>query len=219
LIAAVVQDMNMLQEENFYSTGSIAEHHAEKVAETYSLFRPEQRALTFYPVNNWQDKMQLKTEVNFKSKEIEAGLIIHEALAFISTESDVETASVKIKNIYNLLTAETDILKKELMQIMDRCRPLQWFTGNYTVFSERDFVNGDGKLLRPDRIMLKDKTAIIVDYKTGEEAPSHIKQADEYAGLLNESGYQVVECWLFYTSSGKMLNTMNKSGRQGVLPI
>jgi ATP-dependent helicase/nuclease subunit A len=211
LINDVAEAMQLNKTEDYYSAGKVTLHKAKSSEKEQSLFHPEQKMLSSYPVYNWQERMNLKTEVNFKSKEIEAGLIIHEALALIIDESDLETASIRIKNIYNLSDQESVNLKKELHHIMEKCRSMEWFTGIYQVFTERDFVSSEGKLLRPDRVMIKDKQAIIVDYKTGDEAAAHIKQAREYGSLLEACGYSVSQSWLFYTSVGKMINASAKT--------
>jgi CRISPR/Cas system-associated exonuclease Cas4 (RecB family) len=48
-------------------------------------------------------------------------------------------------------------------------------------------------------------TAVIIDYKTGEEKPAHKKQILQYADLLNQMGYTVMEKLLVYIEEEKVL--------------
>jgi CRISPR/Cas system-associated exonuclease Cas4 (RecB family) len=48
-------------------------------------------------------------------------------------------------------------------------------------------------------------TAVIIDYKTGEEKPAHKKQILQYADLLNQMGYNVTEKLLVYIEDEKVV--------------
>jgi ATP-dependent helicase/nuclease subunit A len=205
LIEQVAVKMNLDEGDNTLSKGRpvfITRKSSDKAA---SLFHPENRTLTSYPVSNWQERMLLKTETKFTSEAIESGLITHEALSFIFEEKDTEAALAKIRNIYNLTAGEAESIRNTLTSLLAECRPEHWFDGTYSIFTERDFLSQEGALLRPDRIMIKDKKAIIVDYKTGEESASHRKQAEEYKKLLIDCGFEEAECWLLYTTSGQRI--------------
>ncbi|NVK66254.1 MAG: PD-(D/E)XK nuclease family protein, partial [Flavobacteriales bacterium] len=64
-------------------------------------------------------------------------------------------------------------------------------------------VNKD-KTLRPDRVILKDNSTVIIDYKTGIPSAKDEKQVSEYAAVLQEMGYPNVEAHLFYTFSNEL---------------
>ena len=43
---------------------------------------------------------------------------------------------------------------------------------------------------RPDRVMINDNHAIVIDYKFGHEQPkSHLEQVRDYMTLLQQMGY------------------------------
>jgi CRISPR/Cas system-associated exonuclease Cas4 (RecB family) len=64
-------------------------------------------------------------------------------------------------------------------------------------------IPGSSDIRRPDRVMVSEDKAVIVDYKFGEKrASSHRKQIEAYAALLRDMGYADVQGYLWYVSSG-----------------
>jgi ATP-dependent helicase/nuclease subunit A len=61
-----------------------------------------------------------------------------------------------------------------------------WFKPGVQVLNETTILTPEGQHYRPDRIILEDKQATVIDYKFGEkELPSHTKQVQNYARLLH----------------------------------
>lgn len=54
------------------------------------------------------------------------------------------------------------------------------------------------KLLRPDRICLQNKEAVILDYKTGLPNVHHQHQINDYKNAVEALGYNVKKCYLIY---------------------
>jgi len=74
----------------------------------------------------------------------------------------------------------------------------EWFEDKWEVKPESDILTKDGKVLRPDRVMLKDDSAVLIDYKTGNEEKDHGEQLDEYSAILVQMGYKKVEKYILY---------------------
>jgi CRISPR/Cas system-associated exonuclease Cas4 (RecB family) len=65
-----------------------------------------------------------------------------------------------------------------------------WFAGEYQIISERDILVPSSKKQRPDRVMIKDTHAIVIDYKFGHiQRKSHLEQVRDYMLLLQQMGY------------------------------
>ena len=62
-----------------------------------------------------------------------------------------------------------------------------------------------GSTKRPDRVILKDDKAIIVDFKFGLEKTDYINQVRNYRKLLTEMGYKNVEAFLWYVDINKVI--------------
>ena len=70
---------------------------------------------------------------------------------------------------------------------------------------EKNIIDTNGKLHRPDRVLINNDEVIILDYKfTLEESDKHIEQVSNYRNLLTEMGYQNIKTYLFYAVKGKL---------------
>jgi hypothetical protein len=55
--------------------------------------------------------------------------------------------------------------------------------------------------------MIKDKRAIVIDYKFGKQVTStHEKQVREYAEIIRQMGYSNVEAYVWYAVLRKVVN-------------
>jgi ATP-dependent helicase/nuclease subunit A len=73
------------------------------------------------------------------------------------------------------------------------------------VIKETDILLPSGSTKRPDRIIIKDNTAIIIDFKFGVEKPGNIDQVNTYRKLMIEMGYKKVEAFLWYVDNNKII--------------
>ena len=74
----------------------------------------------------------------------------------------------------------------------------EWFADDVDVKNETEILMIDGKVMRPDRVLIKDNNAVIIDYKTGNEKEEHKKQVDNYAEVLKQMKYGNIEKYLLY---------------------
>ena len=65
-------------------------------------------------------------------------------------------------------------------------------------------IPGNGEL-RPDRVVLFGKRAVVLDYKTGKAEIHHKSQVRNYIKALSEMGYQPVEGLLLYFDEGEII--------------
>lgn len=63
---------------------------------------------------------------------------------------------------------------------------------------EAEIIQPDGKVIRPDRIIGNNENTYIIDYKTGNKSPNHIKQLENYKKAVIEMGYKNVKLLLVY---------------------
>jgi ATP-dependent helicase/nuclease subunit A len=63
-----------------------------------------------------------------------------------------------------------------------------------------------GNTRRPDRVIIKDGKAIIIDFKFGEESDLHIEQVDLYSSLLADMGYNNIEAFIWYVDKNKVVS-------------
>lgn len=81
----------------------------------------------------------------------------------------------------------------------------QWFDGSWQLMREAAILT-PGALIRPDRVMIKGYTAVVLDYKfTHGQRPSHSIQVRDYMTTLRNMGYKQVEGWLWYGLTNQLI--------------
>ena len=80
------------------------------------------------------------------------------------------------------------------------------FNPRYFSKTEKEIILPNGEVLRPDRVLIEDKKAIIVDFKTGKYQKKHETQVLQYADVLKSMGYSPVHSKLVYLKDRSVLN-------------
>jgi len=165
-----------------------------------------------YPIHTRRDHLRLK----LKSKQYLAidklsddpvmyGNLMHEIFAGVVVKNDIDTvvnkylyegviSAKQAKDILNYMHA-----KLNMSMVKD------WFSGRYKVVKERDIII-DGKVDRPDRVMIEGDKAIVVDYKFGDKDPTiHAKQVNNYMQRLTMLGYKQLEGYVWYISMDEVI--------------
>lgn len=126
------------------------------------------------------------------------GVVVHKLLSYITTKHDIDSALIKGLMEGIISSAEKEKFKTLLTKTTESEETRDWFDGSYSVKSESEILTTDNRILRPDRVMMKNDCTVIVDYKTGREEQKHSSQLDEYAEILSEMGYKKVHKYLLY---------------------
>jgi len=149
------------------------------------VIRPSYKKLKVFE----SEKMKVKTD---------KGVVVHKLLSYIIKADNLENALNKglIEGIIN--QSEKEDYRKLLTAVINSKETKEWFEDKWEVKPESDILTKDGKVLRPDRVMLKDDTAILIDYKTGKEEKDHGEQLNEYGEILMQMGYKKVEKYILY---------------------
>lgn len=133
---------------------------------------------------------------------IAEGKLMHLVLSEIEEKSDLEIALKKTLLLKGLIATEKqyDKIRNLLQRALNNPKAQEWFNGSYKLFNERAILVADDqeKSRRPDRVMIKGDTAIVVDYKFAREREEHSTQVRLYINLLRKIGYKNVSGYLWY---------------------
>ncbi len=145
-------------------------------------------------------------QTNNVKQSVNHGKIIHELLSNIKQKDELDQAFKKL-NMRGLIdTNKIDEIKEQVFKMLSDPEVCSWFDGSYTVLNERSILLGTAGIKRPDRIMTKGDTAIVVDYKSGElEDKKHHKQVSNYIANLKKCGYSSVSGYIWYTRNNKRI--------------
>ncbi|WP_233900148.1 UvrD-helicase domain-containing protein [Tenacibaculum piscium] len=134
-----------------------------------------------------------------QGKAIEFGNLIHEMMAKIITQNDVEKVvhQYEQQGIINKKQAEN--IQNDIYKIVNHPKLKQFYAKNVTVYNEREIVDVDNQILIPDRLVLSQNNDVtILDYKTGKPSKSYHQQLLRYERVLKSINYKVVKKLLIY---------------------
>lgn len=147
-------------------------------------------------------KLRHKTRILEETviESINYGEIIHWIFSMIQSRKDFTMALGKAQIKFGLSDQELADIKLKLREIWDVAQIASWFEESWDVKNESSILLTNGKLKRPDRVIVRDNKAIVIDYKTGARSESHLRQVSEYKNILEEMGYDSVDGYLIYLS-------------------
>ena len=136
---------------------------------------------------------------------VDIGTALHSVLSAIETAGDVDTQLRRLE-MDGVLLRDSDLAHKMAGLLRQRIadeRVAEWFDGSWAVFNECPIVDIDPdsgfvREARPDRVMLKDGAAVVVDYKFASRQDTHCAQVKKYMQLLSAMGYAPVRGYLWY---------------------
>ena len=133
---------------------------------------------------------------------IEYGELMHLVLSEVEKREDLDCALRNILELRGLIATskQYDKIKDILERALANPKARSWFDGTYKLFNERSILvaGREESSRRPDRVMIKDDTAIVVDYKFAHEDSEHSKQVKDYMNLLSAIGYRNVSGYVWY---------------------
>ncbi len=141
-----------------------------------------------------------------KMENTEKGNIIHNILSqivYIDDKIDTQILN-KVNKIYNnffYLTPKEEIIKT-LQRFFENEKIKKFFTPeqNKQIFNEISFVDKNGNIIRIDKLIVIDKNASILEFKTGEKNKlEYEKQLSYYIETVRETQkYKTVKGYLIY---------------------
>lgn len=134
-----------------------------------------------------------------QQEAISYGNVIHEILAFVKDKSDIDLAIEKAIENGLITYGQKEVVLKTLQEIVNHPEIGVCFDSKNIVLNEQTIVQKQGKILKPDRIVLtQSKEAYLLDYKTGARNPKYIQQIQEYQDAIEDLGYKVLKRALVY---------------------
>jgi len=126
------------------------------------------------------------------------GNFIHLVLSKIKNQNEIDnqTEELYTKGLISL-KEKNDLLKLlNKLWLLNDVKHL--FENTFVAKNEAEILLSNGKTIRPDRLLFKDDSTCIIDYKTGKPEDSHRKQLDHYQTVLTEMGYLTIKKILIY---------------------
>jgi ATP-dependent exoDNAse (exonuclease V) beta subunit len=191
-----------LHKENGYSCAHIG------IAQRQSAIRtnPASQLLEDYKIHVDKERLTISTRKGLlwasgASDAIQKGNVLHEYLSLIEDIKSLDAVNKKIDRDLSMNKEEQIALQEKITQIIHHKDLASYFTIGIKAWNEQPILTPLGKKLIPDRVVLINNQAIIIDYKTGSPQEKHRIQIDTYEEVLKSMGYNVIQKVLVYTDT------------------
>jgi len=180
----------------------------EKVEDVAMVSKPSEKALITlnkYPTSQRLSDIYVATEdkhivhlLNIE-KSGRKGSLAHEVLANASNEKEVDDYITKLLTDGVIQQEELAALKQSVMDVLQHPELSKLLHQSGHSIIEKNIIDVNGRIQRPDRILINDDSVVLLDYKfTLEQSDKHIEQILKYKQLLKQMGYTDVQPYLFY---------------------
>lgn len=208
MLAYYYQSKGEWSEQNaIYKFGSEVKKLSEHKSEPVLNFK-----LETFNSNHWRDSIKMRAaapsiwNTNMAETKRDYGVMVHTALSRIRSASTAQQAIIAMLEEGLINNEEKEHLALTVSKILDLPQLKEHFKEGLIIKNEAEVITLTGEMFRPDRVVITGRSAVIIDYKTGEEKPAHKKQIIEYGDLLNQMGYIVSEKLLVYIEEGKVVS-------------
>ncbi|RZJ35185.1 MAG: ATP-dependent helicase [Flavobacterium sp.] len=133
-----------------------------------------------------------------QQEAIEYGNVVHEVLSHVRTAADIELAIEKALEDGIITSLQQDAVRMAIQEVTSHPELAGFFDGKGQLYNEQVIVRPGQPTVKPDRILISENDAWILDYKTGAHNPKYAAQLDGYATALADMGYLVTKKTLAY---------------------
>ncbi|MCK4746926.1 MAG: UvrD-helicase domain-containing protein, partial [Bacteroidales bacterium] len=136
------------------------------------------------------------------------GTMMHQVFSKIYTAKDVEPLLNKMQKEGLIPGKERGGIQEKILGMIRQPGVEQWFSADdkRSVYNERNILCGEGKLLRPDRVIEEGDRVTIVDFKFGSvQKDQYMDQVREYMVQLEKMGYRETVGYIWYVMLGKTI--------------
>ncbi len=141
------------------------------------------------------------------AENISMGHQVHEVLSLMASAFDAEAVIRQLLAEGTVLAKDVNKIKERVNRLMQHPQMQTWFASDYEVFTERE-LTFQGKILRPDRVMVKGEEAIILDYKKEKKEKSHETQVKRYIEAIHALGYPKTTGYVVYVDPVEIMEVV-----------
>jgi ATP-dependent helicase/nuclease subunit A len=179
--------------------------------------RAASEQLDGYPSYPWRDRLVIKKRGSAyfddaeeqKQAGIAYGIHMHAVLSRIRYASEVSHVIQQLVIEGFISHDQAGNLAPALNKLLSITKIASWFHESWDVRTESPILLPSGVENRIDRLLLKDRKAIVIDFKTGAPSRRDQTQVQEYVDVLRKMNYLEVEGYLLYLRSNEIVQVQN----------
>lgn len=190
-----------------WKSGELVAVREEKKSEAGAL------QLATYLVSRWRDKLVIKRQsISYfddsaeQQEKVKHGIHMHAVLSRIHYTDEIPETLKAIVQEGLITEDEREPLAAQLNELLANPVINDWFSKSWTVKTEVPIILPGGDENRIDRLMIKDKKAIVVDFKTGAHSRDDLAQVKAYINILRQMNFIEVEGYILYLKEREVIN-------------
>ncbi len=169
--------------------------------------------LNVYPASRWRDKLVIKRQsISYfedsaeQQERVKHGIHMHAVLSRIQYTDEIPETLKAIVQEGLITEDEQPALSEQLNELLSNAVIKDWFSKTWSVRTEVPILLPGGDENRIDRLMIKDKKAIVVDFKTGAHSKNDVQQVKAYVDILRQMNFTEVEGYILYLKDREVIN-------------
>jgi len=143
-----------------------------------------------------------------KLDRINKGTVVHQIFEKIITKKDVGPVVNQMVSLGLLSASEGHDFFAKIDELLQKEPFSAWFDDGWKVLNERDILRSGESRHRPDRVMIREDLAVVVDYKTGEKSDKDVRQMRGYLNDLKHMGYGSCEGNIWYLQKNEVVKVV-----------
>ena len=128
----------------------------------------------------------------------EWGNMVHMVMSGITADSSPDKLLDEVFSEGLISSAQKNDLADLIHTLLDNPEISRFFKSEGEILNEAEIITPDGHLYRPDRVLLNQGKATVIDFKTGSYNENHRTQVLKYVELLTEMNYLIEGAYLVY---------------------
>ncbi|MDD3079881.1 MAG: UvrD-helicase domain-containing protein [Paludibacter sp.] len=173
----------------------------------------EQEIFNFYPSTDSSSRLRIRRQSTgywledqgLTDSRLNYGIIMHDILCKIIRKEDQEKAIAETIREGRISESDREFINQEFQKFWKLPHVTDWFAADLKSMNEVTILTPTGEIYRPDRVVFRDKSAIVVDYKFGNSKEKmYSQQVKTYMQQILNMGYHV-KGYLCYVSLAEVV--------------
>jgi len=157
----------------------------------------------------WFPEISLRRSLNEIKDDIESKVLLtgnqfHDAVSRIKKREDINFVLREMLLNGELEQSQHIRIEQMLLELFECEEYVSLLENSKEDLSEQSMIVDRETIRRPDKLLINNNQATVVDFKTGIQKESDLKQVISYAESLEKMGYNSVSGYLYYTQSGTL---------------
>jgi ATP-dependent helicase/nuclease subunit A len=179
--------------------------------------------LRTYSSSAWREKLIIRQsgttyfeDSTEQREKINYGIHMHAVLSRMKYAADIQQTLDQITREGIILGVDRAALEKQLTELLSLPEVASWFSADWTVRTEVPILLPGGAENRIDRLIFKDKSAVVIDFKTGVHKKTDHDQVLDYMNILRLMNFTEVKGYLLYVRENAVVE-VKETGKQKIV--